>query len=307
MSFVATVAAAIALASVAAFFGRFWWLLDLVANFRAHMATVLVIAALMLALGRWYRTALVVSLAAALNVAAVLPLFIGPTARPETTDLRVMSFNLLSENTNYDEVIGFIAAEDPDLVVLQEASRPWEEALEAANFDYEITRGRTDDLIFGSLVLTRPGSEVQSFGFQISDPRAIEVVLPSGVAVLGIHPLAPFPDDQTARRRFQFEFASLWSASREGPRVIVGDFNASPWSDPFRRLRTDTGLRNSQAGFGLELSYPAQASPLLQVSIDHLLHSSELAVVDRRLGPPLGSDHLPLVVDLSLVDPRTPG
>jgi endonuclease/exonuclease/phosphatase (EEP) superfamily protein YafD len=46
---------------------------------------------------------------------------------------------------------------------------------------------------------------------------------------------------------------------------------------------------------------------LLQVSIDHLLHSSELAVADRRLGPPLGSDHLPLVVDLSLIDPRTPG
>jgi endonuclease/exonuclease/phosphatase (EEP) superfamily protein YafD len=305
--FVATVAAAIALASVAAFFGRYWWMLDLAANFRAHMAAVLVTAALVLALGRWYRTALVVSLAAALNAAAVLPLFIGPTSRPESTDLRVMSFNLLSDNTNYDEVIGFIAAEDPDVVVLHEASRPWEEALEAANLDYEITRGRTDDLIFGSLVLAKPGSEVQSFGFQVSDPRAIEVVLHSGVAVLGIHPLAPFPDDQTERRRFQFEFASLWAASRDGPRVIVGDFNASPWSDPFRRLRIDSGLRNSQAGFGLELSYPAQASPLLQVSIDHLLHSSDLAVADRRLGPPLGSDHFPLVVDLSLVDPRTQG
>jgi endonuclease/exonuclease/phosphatase (EEP) superfamily protein YafD len=46
---------------------------------------------------------------------------------------------------------------------------------------------------------------------------------------------------------------------------------------------------------------------LLQVSIDHLLHSSELAVADRRLGPPMGSDHLPLVVDLSIVDSRTLG
>jgi endonuclease/exonuclease/phosphatase (EEP) superfamily protein YafD len=294
-------ATAIAFASVAAFFGRYWWMLDLAANFRAHMAAALVTAALMLALGRWYRTALLVGLAAALNAAAVLPLFIGPAVRPETPDLRVMSFNILSDNANYDEVIGFIAAEDPDVVVLHEASLPWEEALEAASLDYDITRGRTDDLIFGSLVLARPGSEVQSFGFQISDPRAIEVVLPSGVAVLGIHPLAPFPDDQTERRRFQFEFASLWASSREGPRVIMGDFNASPWSDSFRRLRTDTGLHNSQAGFGLELSYPAQASPLLQVSIDHLLHSSELAVADRRLGPPMGSDHLPLVVDLSLV------
>lgn len=294
-------AVVIAAASVTAFFGRYWWVLDLVSNFRAHMTVILVATGLMLALGRWHRTALVVGLVAALNAAAVLPLFIGPAARPQTADVRVMSFNLLSDNTNYDAVIDFIADQSPDVVVLHEASRPWEEALAAADLGYEITRGRTEDLIFGSLVLTRPGSQVQSFGFQVSDPRAIEVVLPSGVAVLGIHPLAPFPDDQTERRRFQFEFAGLWAASREGPKVIVGDFNASPWSDPFRRLRTDTGLRNSQAGYGLELSYPADANPLLQVSIDHLLHSPDLVVADRRLGPPLGSDHLPLVVDLSLV------
>jgi len=299
--FVATVAVVIAAASVTAFFGRYWWVLDLVSNFRAHMTVILVATGLILALGRWHRTALVVGLVAALNAAAVLPLFIGPAARPQTADVRVMSFNLLSDNTNYDAVIDFIADQSPDVVVLHEASRPWEEALAAADLGYEITRGRTEDLIFGSLVLARPGSQVQSFGFQVSDPRAIEVVLPSGVAVLGIHPLAPFPDDQTERRRFQFEFAGLWAASREGPKVIVGDFNASPWSDPFRRLRTDTGLRNSQAGYGLELSYPADANPLLQVSIDHLLHSPDLVVADRRLGPPLGSDHLPLVVDLSLV------
>ena len=294
-------AVVIAAASVTAFFGRYWWVLDLVSNFRAHMTVILVATGLILALGRWHRTALVVGLVAALNAAAVLPLFIGPAARPQTADVRVMSFNLLSDNTNYDAVIDFIADQSPDVVVLHEASRPWEEALAAADLGYEITRGRTEDLIFGSLVLAMPGSQVQSFGFQVSDPRAIEVVLPSGVAVLGIHPLAPFPDDQTERRRFQFEFAGLWAASREGPKVIVGDFNASPWSDPFRRLRTDTGLRNSQAGYGLELSYPADANPLLQVSIDHLLHSPDLVVADRRLGPPLGSDHLPLVVDLSLV------
>ncbi len=302
MPLVATLAVATAAASLAAFFGHYWWLLDLAANFRAHMTVALVVAGLLLAWGRWYRTALVVALVGTLNAAAVLPLFIGPADRPEARDVRVMSFNLLSDNINYEAVIGFIEEQKPDVVVLHEASRPWEEALAAADLGYDITRGRTDDLIFGSLVLALPGSQVVSFGFRVSDARAIEIVLPSGVALLGIHPLAPFPDDQTERRQYQFEFASLWAAGRQGPKVIVGDFNASPWSYSFRRLRMETGLRNSQAGFGLELSYPADANPLLQLSIDHLLHSSDLEVVDRRLGPSLGSDHLPLVVDLSLVD-----
>lgn len=302
MPLVAALAVVVAGASVGAFFGRYWWVLDLAANFRAHMTVVLAIAAVVLALGRWPRTALTIALAGALNAATVLPLFVGPVSRPADFDLRVMSFNLLSDNDHFDEVIGFIAAERPDVVVLHEASRPWEEALAASQLDYEITRGRNEGLIFGSLVLAPPGSEVESFGFQVSDARAIEVVLPSGVAVLGIHPLAPFPNDQTERRQYQFEFAGLWAASRSGPVIIVGDFNASPWSHSFRRLRIETGLRNSQAGYGLELSYPAGANPLLQLSIDHLLHSPDLAVVDRRLGPALGSDHFPLIVDLSLPD-----
>lgn len=302
MLLVAALAAVIAATSVGAFFGRYWWVLDLAANFRAHMTVVLVGAAVVLALGRWPRTALAIALVGAINAAAVLPLFVGPASRPGAFDLRIMSFNLLSDNAQFDEVIGFIAAEQPDVVLLHEASRPWEEALAESQLGYEITRGRNEGLIFGTLVLAPTGSEVESFGFDVSDARAIEIVLPSGVAILGIHPLAPFPDDQTERRRYQFEFASLWAASRPGPKIIAGDFNASPWSYSFRRLRMETGLRNSQAGFGLELSYPAGANPLLQVSIDHLLHSADLAVVDRRLGPALGSDHLPLTVDLSLLD-----
>jgi endonuclease/exonuclease/phosphatase (EEP) superfamily protein YafD len=38
----------------------------------------------------------------------------------------------------------------------------------------------------------------------------------------------------------------------------------------------------------------------MRVPIDHLLHSDTLSVVDRRLGPAMGSDHFPLIVDLQL-------
>jgi endonuclease/exonuclease/phosphatase (EEP) superfamily protein YafD len=38
------------------------------------------------------------------------------------------------------------------------------------------------------------------------------------------------------------------------------------------------------------------------VPIDHLLHGQALEVVDRRLGPALGSDHFLLVVDLQLTE-----
>ena len=44
----------------------------------------------------------------------------------------------------------------------------------------------------------------------------------------------------------------------------------------------------------------AQLGPL-GIPIDHLLHSAELQIVDRRTGPDVGSDHRGLVVDIAPV------
>ncbi|HKX74780.1 MAG TPA: endonuclease/exonuclease/phosphatase family protein [Acidimicrobiia bacterium] len=294
-------------ATIAAFFGRWSPLLDLVANFRPHLAVLTLFPALVAGGRRWTKTALLAGAGTVVNVVVLAPLFIpprlaAPLPQTVTEPFSVLTFNLLSTNANYEEVIEFIREEAPDLILLHEVSQPWEDALAQADLDYEITRGRTDSLIFGSLVLAPPEAEVRSYGFARDSPRAIEVILPSGVAVLGIHPVAPFPEADTEARRFQFEFAALWALGREGPRVIAGDFNATPWSYPFRRLSATTGLRNSQRGYGLELTFPAASHPVFQISIDHLLHSPDLAVIDRRLGPPLGSDHLPVLVELAMIE-----
>jgi endonuclease/exonuclease/phosphatase (EEP) superfamily protein YafD len=63
-------------------------------------------------------------------------------------------------------------------------------------------------------------------------------------------------------------------------------------------LEDSGGLRNSQIGFGLQPTFPASSIGVLRVPIDHLLHSQDLRVRDRRLGPALGSDHFSLIVDL---------
>ena len=175
--------------------------------------------------------------------------------------------------------------------------------MDSADFDYQMIKGRSDNLIFGTLVLVRDEVDAVSFGFAEGQPRAIALSYqpdgwPVPVKVLSSHPLAPTTAERASLRDAQLAFAAKWAGEQEGAFIVVGDLNASPWSWPFRRLVSEGSLRNSQIGFGLQPSVPASSNVVLRVPIDHLLHSEMLRVQDRRLGAPLGSDHFPLIVDL---------
>lgn len=298
MPLIAALAALVGSVALVAFLGRWWWMFDLAASFRPQLTVLLALLAVTLAWQRWRRMALFTAAVLGINLAVVLPLFV-PLARPPHGELRILSFNVLWDNPNFDQVIDYIRESNADLIVLLETTAAWENELAAARLPYELTGTRVPGAIFGSVVLGPQDARVESFGFARSDPRAVAVALNSGVQVLAIHPLSPYTQARAEERNEQFDFASRWVKEQQGRVIVVGDFNAGPWSYPFRRLVSGTGLHDSSRGFGLELSYPAEAIPLIQVSIDHLLYSDGLAVVDRRLGPSLGSDHYPLTVDLA--------
>jgi endonuclease/exonuclease/phosphatase (EEP) superfamily protein YafD len=87
---------------------------------------------------------------------------------------------------------------------------------------------------------------------------------------------------------------------RLGNRLAVcGDFNAVPWSQPLRGFAAATELRSIHRGYGLGGTWPAGVAAL-RLPIDNCLISEGLALLDRRLGPDVGSDHLPLIVELGL-------
>ena len=308
MILVAIPAVALTAVSLAAFFGEWVWWLDVMANFRAQYVVGLFGLGVILIVGKWRRLGYAVLVVAATNLVVVLPLYVGSPGEsiPEAPAMRVMSFNLLSTNESFSEVIEYIEAIDPDLVLLHEASRPWEVAVQAADLDYQIIRPRSDDLIFGTLILVR-GQDVEavSYGFAETHPRAVAISFrptgwPEGINVLSTHPLAPTEKERAKLRDAQLGFAADWAAEQEGAFFVVGDLNATPWSWPFRRLLASAAVRNSQVGYGLQPSFPVSSNLLLRVPIDHLVHSEAFLVRERQLGPDLGSDHFPLVVDLEL-------
>ncbi len=292
--------------TLAAFFGGWWWIFDLLASFRPQYALSLSVLGLVLVAVRWRRIGAVALAGALINAALVVPLYFGPSEGGLRTgeDLLVLSFNVKADIDLFDPVVDLIRRTRPDVVFIHEATPGWEDRATLAGLDYTVVSSRNSGVRFGTLVLGPSDMAVEGFGFAEREPRAVEVRLPTSVgevALLGIHPLSPTNERRASIRDAQLRYAAEWAEAGDGRRVIVGDFNATPWSYAFRRLEAQSGLVNSLDGFGVQATFPAGVNPLFRVSIDHLLHSDGLEVRDRRLGPSFGSDHYPLLVELALV------
>ncbi len=195
----------------------------------------------------------------------------------------------------------WVRSQRADLVFLLESSFEWENAVESATLPYHMAAKVRSDRAFGITLLVKEGLAADVRRLQIRLRPAVEATLDVGgerVNVLAIHPLSPTSKRRAELRDEYLREVSLWARGRDGPVVIVGDFNATPWSSSFRRLKSSAGLRNSMSGHGLQPTWPVGLGPLM-IPIDHALHSPDLAVVERRTGPSLGSDHRPLVLTLA--------
>jgi len=98
------------------------------------------------------------------------------------------------------------------------------------------------------------------------------------------------------------EWAAEWAArgaeATGGRAVVAGDLNATPWSPIFHRVLDLGRLRDSREGFGLHRTWPSGIHALLRIPIDHVLVGEGVTVLRREVGPHIGSDHRPVIVDL---------
>jgi endonuclease/exonuclease/phosphatase (EEP) superfamily protein YafD len=89
------------------------------------------------------------------------------------------------------------------------------------------------------------------------------------------------------------------------PKICIGDLNTSLWSPFYRGFRKQTKLVNVREGIGLLPSWPTfMGFGWLMIPIDHCLVSDDICVIMVQTVEPIGSDHLPLIVELEIKKPR---
>lgn len=288
-------------ATAAGFVGRWWWPLDLIANFRPQLALVTLVALGLAVVSLDRRWSAIAGIAVLVNVAAVGPFLVGspPGVVDGSPTVEILSFNVGVSNPQRGAVVSYIEQEGPDLVFLFESSVEWEAELRAANLDLAIVSIVPKTRLAGVTVLARPDLLPRSIDTGlVGEAAAVSITLGSQeVDVLGVHPLSPTTARRASQRDELLEAAGRWVRERPSEVIVVGDLNASPWSHAFRRLRKSAGLVDSLRGRGLQPTWPAGWGPLM-ITIDHALHTAGLAVESRRTGPNLDSSHRPLIVTL---------
>jgi endonuclease/exonuclease/phosphatase (EEP) superfamily protein YafD len=222
----------------------------------------------------------------------------GPKAAPGAPGaFKIIQFNAWSGDGGLQRPVAWLAAQKPDLVIMQETNRKVRDAV-VAGTGLRLTLGRTNTAIFSR----EPPVSIAPLQSDADGPMfLIDATFrtPAGeAAILGVH--YPWPTERD-RRGQAADLARVVRAHPADTTILSGDFNSTPWSFARRRDDRDFGLiRRTRAVF----SWPAwRRMPFPILPIDHVYAGRGWATVSVERGPKLGSDHYPVVVTLAPVRP----
>jgi endonuclease/exonuclease/phosphatase (EEP) superfamily protein YafD len=218
-------------------------------------------------------------------------------------NLKLMHANVLASNNQYQKLLDLVTEEDPDMVFLQEINNDWLAGITSlrSEYPYYYTEPRAGN--FGIAVFSKLPFDsvlhVDSPPLGYPTITATVSIDDKDIALISSHPTIPLGTKLHAARNEQLESLAERVQSADTPVVLLGDFNASVWDPRYRNLEQSTGLLNTRRGFGVLPTWPT-FMPFAMIPIDHVLVSEGIGVIDMRTGNGIGSDHLPLIVTLSL-------
>lgn len=292
---------------LAALLGRLAWPLDLFAHFRLQYAALFVLFACVLLLLRRFRFAVAAAVGFGVSVVPLLPYLTSEpmpaaVASAQEETFRLVSFNVWFRNPDMARVADYIENSRADAVVLLELTAEQAELLAPLLPTYP--HYHIDSSRMGAAVFTKwPVLAAESVPLSQGGAVAARLMLDwrgTPVSLLGVHLNWPLGPRNSAFRNQELSSLVALSKEQPGPLLVVGDFNLTAWSGYFSDALEQSGLHDAALGFGLMRSWPAQFAPL-GIRIDHCLLSRHWQARTTAIGPSLGSDHLPLVADVTLL------
>ncbi|WP_373251606.1 endonuclease/exonuclease/phosphatase family protein [Brevundimonas sp.] len=263
--------------------------LEMVANLRPQVAVAaLVFGVAALTVGRLWTGGGAVVLGACLLLLTP-ELFARPSPPVTQPGLKLVWANVFKTDAVVERLAALAERTDADIVVLAEPPRDSARTREALAA-WPFVHGPEDPSIHGTVVFSRRPISARTTGAVVEGGYPLTVVDVEGVRIIALHPPVAVTPRRLAGRN-----AMLRSAreAATGQSIVIGDMNATPWSRQLRLTASDLVRVSTGPGSTWFSSLPVLGLPIDQIFATPGLQAS------ARVGPGIGSDHLPLLVSIA--------
>ncbi len=263
---------------------------------------------------RWLAAALAIPV---LYVAfAYAPLFLprGNAAVASGPTIKVMSYNVWSQNPHLDEIAAVVAQQHPDILLLQEVTAERYptllQYLQKLYPDQPLHQAYEPGLL--QAVVSR--FPLRSHASLPRKGKTLKAVVQTPEGELTLYNSHFMRTGAWTRRHAKIAALLAEDIARDaGPVILAGDFNTSDRTETYRLITSKLKNAHWEAGRGFGFTFPAYGSCRViacqvppMVRIDHIFYNEFLFAASAGTVPDSGgADHLPVVAEFSLLKKGT--
>jgi endonuclease/exonuclease/phosphatase (EEP) superfamily protein YafD len=226
--------------------------------------------------------------------------------------VKLMTHNLFGRNYDMARVAEVIAKENPDIVALQEyfgEQRTELYPLLRDSYPYSVhcQGGKRANIgLYSKIPFAQSMDGACPDNAYVTD-RTAHIIgkfeLPDGTSFSVMTTHLDWPAPKVERQENQFAQLVQVANGVNGPLLVVGDFNSTPWSYALRGFADEAHLtRQTHANF----TYPTlfafdkwrETPPFLP--LDQVMTRGNIEVHELHVGEKTGSDHLPVIVSFTV-------
>ncbi|HXV79507.1 MAG TPA: endonuclease/exonuclease/phosphatase family protein [Candidatus Binatia bacterium] len=226
-------------------------------------------------------------------------------SRDRGAEIRLMIANVLITNRRFSLLADHLARYDPDILLAVEVNEWWAKQLESLHprFPYQVSYPL--DNSYGISLHSKLELADTEVRFLVQDDipsirTKVKLKSDALIEFYGVHPRPPAPDKlaRSTERDAELILIGQECESRKLPVIVAGDLNDVAWSYTTLRFRKISRMLDPRVGRGFFATFHAKL-PFFRWPLDHVFHSDHFRLVDMKVLPQFGSDHLPVFIHLS--------
>lgn len=222
--------------------------------------------------------------------------------------IQFLAANVRKRNKDYKKFVNLIEKAKPDVFLITEPDQDWIDGIKSLEKAYPHTVLQPQDNTYGLALYSRLPMQDKKISFLVKDnvpSFQVKFQLPNDTIIqyIGLHPKPPAPWTKAKYKDLELIVAAEISNYTRYPTIVSGDLNDVGWSRATRQFKSISGMLDPRIGRGLFNTYNALI-PLFRVPIDHFFISKHFKLVKMVRLEKFGSDHFPVLIEVSLDEQR---